>query len=102
MQEHILETFVHMFDRLEEGKRLIPRGRFHELRYEDLVQDPVGQLRTLYSALDLGDFEPARPHIEAHVASLKGYETNRYVLTAAEREVITERWGNVIRRYGYV
>jgi hypothetical protein len=101
LPEYILETFVRMYDRLEERKRLIRPGRFHELRYEDLVRDPIGQLRTLYGALDLGDFEPARPSVEAHLAGLKDYVTNRYVLTPAERRTITQRWGAIIRRYGY-
>jgi hypothetical protein len=101
LQEYILETFVQMYDRLEEGKRLIPPGRFHELRYEDLVRDPIGQLRALYGALDLGDFEPARPNVEAHLAGLKDYVTNRYVLTADERRAITRRWEAIIRQYGY-
>jgi omega-hydroxy-beta-dihydromenaquinone-9 sulfotransferase len=101
LQEDILEAFVRMDDRLQEGKRLLPPGRFHELRYEDLVRDPLGRLEALYRALDLGDFEPARPHVEAHVAGLKNYETNRYVLTPAERRSITSRWGGIIRRYGY-
>lgn len=101
LQEYILQTFVHLYDRLEEGKLQVPPGRFHELRYEDLIADPVGRVKATYRALDLGDFEPARPHVERHVAGLKGYETNRYVLTADERTVIAERWGEVIRRYGY-
>jgi hypothetical protein len=101
LPEYILETFLHVYDRLEEGKRLIPPGHFHELRYEDLVQDPVGRLEALYRALDLGDFEPAEPHVERYLAGVKGYETNRYLLTPAEQAAVTRRWGAVIRRYGY-
>jgi hypothetical protein len=101
LPEHILDTFVQMHDRLEEGKRLIPSNRFHELRYEDLVRDPVGQVEAIYRALELGDFSIARPHVEAYWASQKGYETNRHFLTPAEQKLITERWGPIIRRYGY-
>ena len=101
LQESILETFVQMYDRLEEGKRLLPPGRFHELRYEDLVRDPIGRLEAIYRQLDLGVFALARPHVEAYLAGLKDYQTNRYALTAAEQRAITCRWGDVIRRYGY-
>jgi hypothetical protein len=101
LPEFILGTFVHMDERLQEGKRLLAPGRFQELRYEDLVRDPVGQLEALYQALDLGDFTAARPHIEAYLPLIRAYETNRYILTAEERQAITDRWGEVIRRYGY-
>jgi hypothetical protein len=101
LPEDILATFVRMYDRLEEGKRRIPPGHFHELRYEDLVCDPIGQVEAIYRALDLGDFETARPHVAAYLTGVKNYETNRYVLTPDERATITARWGDVIRRYGY-
>ena len=44
LEEYVLDTFVRVYDRLEEGKGLIPPGRFYELRYEDLVRNPVEQL----------------------------------------------------------
>src|SRR5947209_6912737 len=89
LPDYILDTFVQVYDRLEEGRRLVPPGRFHELRYEDLVRDPLGQLEAVYRGLGLGDFGPARPSVEAYLAGLKDYETNRYFLTPAEREEIT-------------
>jgi hypothetical protein len=101
LQAYILETFTHLYDRFEEGKRLIPPGQFHEVRYEDLVRDPAGNLEAMYRALRLGDFTAIRPHVEAYLADVKDYQTNRYLLTAEEQRLITQRWGDVIRRYGY-
>jgi hypothetical protein len=101
LQQYILDTFTHMYQRLEEGKRRIPPGRFREVRYEDLVRDPLGQLEALYRALDLADFASARAQVETYLAGLKDYQTNRYLLTPAEEQAITRCWGDVIRRYGY-
>jgi hypothetical protein len=42
---------------LEAGERLGP-GRYHELRYEELVADPEALLRTLCEFIDL-DYDPA-------------------------------------------
>jgi hypothetical protein len=101
LEEHVLNTFLRVYERLEEGKKLVDPGRFCEVRYEDLVHDPVGQVRTIYEQLGLDGFEELRPRLEEYVASLAGYERNRYELTPAERAEITRRWGEVIRRYGY-
>jgi hypothetical protein len=90
-----------MHDRLEEARPFIPRGRLYELRYEDLVRDPVGQLRAVYDGLGLGDFEPVRPHVESYLTRLEGYEPNRHFLTPEEERTITDRWGAVVRRHGY-
>jgi hypothetical protein len=101
LEEYILDTFAQVYDRLEEGKRLIGPGRFCELRYEELVRDPVGSVEAVYRALELGDFGPARPGVEAYLAGVRDYEPNRHVLTPAERRTITRRWREVILRYGY-
>jgi hypothetical protein len=101
LPEYVLATFEQMYRRFEEDKRLVPASQLHELRYEDLVADPVAKLEAIYQALELGDFDRARPHVQAHLAGVKGYERNRYVLTPAERRAVTRRWGDVIRRYGY-
>ena len=101
LPEYIFHTFAIMDQRLEEGRRLVPAGHFHELRYEDLVRDPPGQLEHTYRGLGLGDFGPARSPVEVYVAGLKGYEPNRHVLLPEEREAITRRWGAILERYGY-
>jgi hypothetical protein len=101
LEEQVLTTFTRLYARLEEGRRLVPPGQFHELRYEDLVRDPVGQMRLLYERLGLGGFEDCRPRLERYVESIAGYETNRYELTPEQRAQVAERWDDVIRRYGY-
>jgi hypothetical protein len=101
LEEYVYATFLRLYEKLEEGKKLIPAGRFHELRYEDLVRDPVGQMQLLYERLGLGGFEDVRPRLEKYLENLKGYETNRYEITPELRAQIGRRWGEVIRRYGY-
>ena len=39
--------------------------------------------------------------LEKYLQLNAGYETNKYQLTAEQREVVTQRWGDVIRQYGY-
>jgi hypothetical protein len=101
LEEYVFSTFVRMYDKLEETRHLIDDDHFHELRYEDLVADPIGQMRELYEHLNLGDFEAVLPRLESYLASLAGYETNRFELTPQQRAEIGRRWGPVIARHGY-
>jgi len=41
------------------------------------------------------------PRLQEYLASIKGYETNKYQLSDKERDEISKRWGEVIDRYGY-
>jgi hypothetical protein len=102
LEEHVFDTFNRLYARLEEGKKLVPPGRFHELRYEDLIADPVSQMRLLYERLELGGFDAFLPRLKQYLESQAGYQTNRFPRLSPElRDEITRRWGHVIRQYGY-
>jgi hypothetical protein len=102
LEDYVFDTFNHLYARLEEGKRLVRPGRFHELRYEDLIADPVGQMRRLYEGLELGGFDDVLPRLREYLDAHAGYQTNRYpTLSPALRAEIGRRWGDAIRRYGY-
>ena len=81
-----------IYDRLEEARPLFKPGRFHELRYEELVKDPVGEMEKVYAALELDGFEQARPRIEQYLRQTDGYETNKYRLSTEDRREIERRW----------
>jgi len=101
LEESVLRTFSRMYERFEADRNLIGDSRLVEIRYEDLIRDPLRQLERMYERLDLGAFAPARESINSYLDGMRNYETNRYELTAAERERIGREWGDVIRRYGY-
>ena len=95
-------TFTHLYARLEQSKPLLAANRFHELRYEDLIADPIGQMRLLYERLELGGFEDYLPRLKTYLDAQAGYTTNRYPDLSSElRAEIERRWGHVIRQYGY-
>jgi hypothetical protein len=101
LDERVLATYVDLYRKLDEGRELVGTSRFYELRYEELISDPEGQLRRLYEHLGLGDFEQYLPRLRQYVADHMDYETNTYELTAEQRAIVDDRWGEVIDRYGY-
>lgn len=102
VEEQVFNTFTHLYERLEQSKSLLAENRFHELRYEDLIADPVGQMRLLYERLELDGFEEYLPRLKSYLDANSGYKRNRYPDLAPElRTEIERRWGHVIRQYGY-
>jgi LPS sulfotransferase NodH len=72
------------------------------MRYEDLVQDPVGVMERMYAVLGLDEFEQIKPGLERYLAQTAGYKTNRYrALDPRLQAEIDRRWAKVIRHYGY-
>ncbi len=102
LEEMVFHNFAHLYERLEKSKHLLAPNRFHELRYEDLLADPIGQMRSLYERLELDGFEELLPRLKTFVDASTSYKTNRYPnLAPALRQEIERRWGHIIRQYGY-
>jgi hypothetical protein len=101
LEDYVFDTFNLMFHKYEETRELIEPSRLYELKYEDLVADPVGQMRKLYDQLELGGFEKVKPAIDAYFAEQEEYKTNRYEQPEAERAQIRRHWKAYFERYGY-
>lgn len=101
LEEHVFDTLVRMYDSFERNRDLIPPGHFCEVRYEDLVADPIGQMRRVYEQLGLGGFDEVRPELEKHMQGKAGYKRNRYEISPELREEISRRWSKYIVKYGY-
>ena len=97
----VLSTFCRMYDSFEAGRRRVDPQRICDVRYEDLVRDPVGQMRQVYRLLELGDFEPVAAAVEAYFGQRADYRPSRYELTLEQHAAVTERWLPYMQKYGY-
>ena len=101
LNEHVFASFTQMYEAFRRDRDLVGPGQLCEMRYEDLIADPVGQMRSVYEKLGLGDYESVRPAIEKYAAEQKDYQTNRYQITPEMRDEITRRWSKYFQQYGY-
>jgi len=101
LEESVLATFNRMYDVFESTRHRIKPNRFCEVHYENLVADPIGELRRIYQALELDDFDKVLPALERYVSETSDFKTNRYQLSLPERNEITKRWRSFFERYGY-
>jgi hypothetical protein len=101
LDHYVFACFDEMYAAFERDRAAVGPDRLHEIRYEDLVADPVGSLASAYERLGLGGFEAMRPALEDQARSMKQYRTNTY---RHEPEIVAEvarRWRPFIDRYGY-
>jgi omega-hydroxy-beta-dihydromenaquinone-9 sulfotransferase len=101
LDERVFETFREMYAAFEQDRSLVAPSRFSEVRYEDLVADPIAQMRRIYSELDLGEFEKALPALQQYAQGRADYQRNRYEIEPETRAQIVRRWGDFIEKYGY-
>ena len=101
IERYVLDTLVRMYERFEQDRELVPVGRLVDVRYEELVVDPVGQMRTIYEQLRLGGFELVEPALQSHAKKSRDYRTNKYSLPADVADRVRGRWAPYFQRYGY-
>jgi hypothetical protein len=83
-------------------KGLIPDSRFHEIGFEDLERDPIGQMRGGTEALRLPDFAAVEPALRRYVDSLSGYRKNDYPgLATGLKERVAQAWRCSFEAWGY-
>lgn len=93
VEEQILRRYTRLHDAFFAEKDLIPDGQFCEVRYEQLVADPVEQVRRVYAELHLPGFEAFRPRLRQYVESLSHYEKNQFdSLPLPLREKVAAAW----------
>lgn len=101
LEDYVFTCFEHMYRAFEAARDLVPADHMYEVRYEDLIRDKVGQMRSMYEHLQLGGFDALLPQLEEYLTSVKDYQTNRYDIDPVLREKIDRRWGPFMQRYGY-
>ena len=101
LEEYVFSCFERMYERFERDRELVDPSRFYEIRYEDLVKDPIEQMRQLYDHLALGEFETALPKLEDYFKERQEYRRGTYQIPDDLRGEIDRRWGKYMRKYGY-
>jgi hypothetical protein len=101
LDDYVLDMFVRLTEDFEEDKHLIPKDRLVELRYEDLVKDPIGTMRDIYARLGIGDFAAAEGLMRAYLDAQKEHRVSEYELPPELKRKVIERLGPYIDRYGY-
>lgn len=94
-------AFAEMHAAFERDRAMLAPGRLFEVRYEQLVADPVATLAEAYERLGLGEFDRLRPALERQAAAMRKYRTNSYRHDPRLVAEIATRCRGFLDRYGY-
>jgi hypothetical protein len=98
----ILERYTALYDSFFESRGGIPAGHYHEMSFEELERDPLGEMRRLYEALALPGFDAVAPRLQDYLATLNSYKKNDYEeLPRAEKDTIAAAWRRSFDEWGY-
>jgi hypothetical protein len=72
-----------------------------EIRYEDLIENTLSTMESLYERFQLGGFDRVQPKLRQYLEGTRDYQTNRHEIAPDLQAEIDRRWGPYMRRYGY-
>jgi omega-hydroxy-beta-dihydromenaquinone-9 sulfotransferase len=96
-----LLTYENCIKTYEATKHLVPAGQLHELRYENLEADPLGEMRNLYQGLNLAGWDRMETALQKEVPALSRYQKNKFSIDEGLQQRIYERCRWVFELYGY-
>ncbi len=101
VERQILLSYQACFEAYERDRNLIPAGNLHEVRFEDLEQDPVGEMSQVYDRLGLPGFDQLRQTLQAEEGQLKKYRKNVFDDDPYWAAEVAVQLREAFRRYGY-
>ncbi len=101
LEEYVFDCLTRMYRGYEEQRQQLDPASVVDLRYEDLIADPVGEVERLYERLQLGDFSLVRDKVAEFVGGQKDYKPNKHEMDESLKARIRERWAEYFERYGY-
>jgi len=101
IDETILTVYERIMGALERDAEGLPADQLVELRYADLDQSPMAAVEEVYSRLGLPGFEAARDNFHAYLASVEGFEKNRFSYCDEAATKVENRLGYFLDKWGY-
>lgn len=86
---------------LQRGLSSLSVGSSIQIRFEELVADPAGCVRTIYEGLQIPEAESAAVAALALHRQRMGYRPSAASPPPAWRERIAVQWADLFTRYGY-
>jgi hypothetical protein len=82
-------------------RSLIPENQYIEVSFEDLKQKPIEILDSIYTKLELPDFNQTEGIFSTYLNGLKDYQQNTYSFEKTALDRIYEQWNFTIDKWNY-
>ena len=97
IEKQVVANYKRLMNAFFEQKKLIPSKNYVEVCYEELVKDPIKQVRKIYSKLKLPGLEKGLPGMNKYLESKKDYKTNVYKIDEKIINHVKENWNFTIK-----
>ena len=74
-----------MLNKIDEDKKKLPKDRFYELKFEELEENPMKEIKSIYKQLNVEFSEGFEKQINEFLISVKEYQKNKYTMPESDK-----------------
>jgi LPS sulfotransferase NodH len=101
IEKQVVSNYIRLMNSFFEQKEQIKTDRFVEVRYEDLIVDPIKHIQHIYETLKIPGFETAMPAMMKYLERQSDYKTNVYSIDQSILQHVDKNWKFTIDRWRY-
>ena len=100
-EKALVDLYNGMFENYFKEKKLINNGNLAEVRYEDLITQPLKEVERIYRELDLPGFNENKERLEKYIKTQKNVRTCKYNIDEELKNKIYNYFKFTIDQWGY-
>ena len=101
IETQVIENYKRLMHSYFKQKKLIYKDKLVDVRYEDLVSDPIKEVKKIYSRLKIPGFKKAIPEMMKYLDMQKDYRVNVYSIDKKIINHVYNNWNFTIDLWGY-
>lgn len=102
LKNYIFECQDLMYSAYHQQRSSIPPENLIEIRFEDLVAEPLSEMQRVYEHLRLGEYQQIEPEIKSYFDRKKSHQRNKFSIDDGLRMEVDARWPMYMQMFGYV
>lgn len=101
IEENIFKIYKDLMKTYFNEYKLIPKGNLVEIKFENLETDAIGQLKKIYSELNLSGFEKNKNRFQNYLDQIETYSKNKFQLDNNTIKKVEQNWDFTIKKWEY-
>jgi hypothetical protein len=101
IEENIFKIYKDLMKTYFNEYKLIPKGNLVEIKFEDLETDAIGQLKKIYSELNLSGFKKNKSRFQNYLDQIENYSKNKFQLDNDTIKKVEQNWDFTIKKWEY-
>jgi omega-hydroxy-beta-dihydromenaquinone-9 sulfotransferase len=100
--DRLIEMYTVVYDNFFRDQAAIPNDQFHQVQFETLEQDPIGEIRLIYEKFGFHGFEAVEPELRRYLNRIAGYRKNTFPeISAPLKKRLARAWQRSFESWGY-